>query len=57
MDNKECYDTNREITIYVYIIAGLIIGGLAGTQLLGVWLTGFRKPVAVKAPYEKARCS
>lgn len=57
MDNKESYDTNCEVTIYVYIIAGLLIGGLTGALLLGVWLTGFRKPVVVKALYEKARDS
>lgn len=37
-----------DIPSYVYIISGLMVASLAGTQLLGMWLTGFRKPVPVR---------
>ncbi|KAK3900604.1 hypothetical protein C8A05DRAFT_35739 [Staphylotrichum tortipilum] len=38
-----------DIPIYVYIVSGLLIGSLLGTQLLGMWLTGFRRPVPIPA--------
>ncbi|KAK4152463.1 hypothetical protein C8A00DRAFT_34818 [Chaetomidium leptoderma] len=41
-----------DIPIYVYIISGLLIGTLLGTQLLGMWLTGFKKPVPVRGEYD-----
>ncbi len=36
------------IPFYVFVVSGLLVGVLLGTQLLGLWLTGFRRPVAVR---------
>jgi hypothetical protein len=34
----------------VYILSGLMVACLVGTNLLGVWMTGFRKPAVVISP-------
>jgi len=36
-----------DIPIYVYVVSGVLVCSLLGTQLLGIWLTGFKKPVAL----------
>lgn len=36
-----------DIPIYVYVVSGVLVCSLLGTQMLGIWLTGFRKPVAL----------
>lgn len=36
-----------DIPIYVYVVSGVLVCSLLGTQLLGIWLTGFRKPAAL----------
>ncbi|KAH6850600.1 hypothetical protein B0I37DRAFT_444599 [Chaetomium sp. MPI-CAGE-AT-0009] len=41
-----------DLPVYFYIISGLMIGTLVGTQLLGVWLTGFKKPVVVRGLFD-----
>lgn len=41
-----------DIPIYLYIISGLMISTLVGTQLLGVWLTGFKKPTVVRGLFD-----
>jgi hypothetical protein len=40
--------TLSSIPVYVYVVSGLLVGVLLGTQALGVWLTGFRRPVMVR---------
>ncbi|KAK4040019.1 hypothetical protein C8A01DRAFT_35986 [Parachaetomium inaequale] len=41
-----------DIPVYVYVVSGLLVGSLVGTQLLGMWLTGFRKPVPVRGAFD-----
>ncbi|KAK0739296.1 hypothetical protein B0T21DRAFT_409652 [Apiosordaria backusii] len=40
-----------DIPIRVYVIIGCVAALLAGSQLLGLWLTGFKKPTPSKPVY------
>ncbi|KAK4246746.1 hypothetical protein C7999DRAFT_32894 [Corynascus novoguineensis] len=42
------------IPTYVYVVSGLLVGVLLGTQLLSVWLTGLQKPTVVRAAWDPA---
>lgn len=50
MGGTDAHDAHYmpDIPVYLYVVSGLLVGSLLGTQLLGIWLTGFRKPVAVR---------
>jgi hypothetical protein len=38
-----------DIPVYVYVVSGLLVASILGTQLLGIWLTGFKKPVPLRS--------
>jgi hypothetical protein len=41
-----------EIPVHFYVLSGLVVASLLGTQLLGLCLTGFRKPVPVREGFD-----
>lgn len=41
--------------VHFYVVSGLVVASLVGTQLLTLFLTGFKKPVPVRSGFEPAR--
>ncbi|KAK4193043.1 hypothetical protein QBC35DRAFT_446864 [Podospora australis] len=39
--------TTADIPVHVYIIMGLVVASLLGTQLMGLWMAGFKKPTKI----------